>query len=135
MRAFDPPADCPRNGAFGEPIQDPVVEYPNWSVKRPEAKVEAEPMGTASVGGFIYRGDDLPEFYGRLVFGDFSTVLEEPSGQLFVATPPVDRGALWPIQRLIQIDQRLHSLGEDADGELYLLTTAHGIPVGNTGKV
>ena len=43
--------------------------------------------------------------------------------------------ALWPFERLVQVDQRLHSLGEDADGELYLLTTAQGIPVGDTGKV
>jgi hypothetical protein len=92
-------------------------------------------MGTASVGGFIYRGAALPELYGKLVFGDFSTVLEKPSGQLFVATPLPRRDALWPIERLIQVDQRLHSVGEDADGELYLLTTALGVPVGNTGKV
>lgn len=134
-RAFDPPEDCPRKGALGEPIHDPIIEYANWSVKRPESRVEAEPMGTASVGGFIYRGAALPELYGKLVFGDFSTVLEKPSGQLFVATPPAAWGALWPIRRLIQVDQRLHSLGEDADGEIYLLTTAQGIPVGNTGKV
>lgn len=134
-RAFDPPQECPRQGALGEPIQNPIVEYANWSVKRPESKAEAEPMGTASVGGFIYRGAALPELYGKLVFGDFSTVLERPSGQLFVATPPASWGALWPIERLIQVDQRLHSLGEDANGELYLLTTAQGIPVGSTGKV
>jgi glucose/arabinose dehydrogenase len=134
-RAFDPPQKCPRHGALEEPIQDPVVEYANWSIKRPESKVAAEPMGTASVGGFIYRGAALPELYGKLVFGDFSTVLEKPSGQLFVATPLPRRDALWPIERLIQVDQRLHSVGEDADGELYLLTTALGVPVGNTGKV
>jgi hypothetical protein len=28
-----------------------------------------------------------------------------------------------------------HTLGEDAAGELYLLTTAQGIPAGRTGKV
>ena len=39
------------------------------------------------------------------------------------------------MERLIQVDQRLHTLGEDAEGELYLLTTAQGIPVGHTGKV
>ena len=43
-------------------------------------------MGTATVGGFIYRGSALPELYGRMVFGDFSTALEKPSGQVFVAT-------------------------------------------------
>jgi glucose/arabinose dehydrogenase len=134
-RAFDPPKSCPRHGAMGEPIRDPIVEYPNWSVKRAEAKVVAEPMGTATVGGFIYRGGALPELYGKMVFGDFSTVIERPSGQVFVATPPPSWGARWPIERLIQVDQRLHTLGEDADGELYLLTTAQGIPVGQTGKV
>jgi glucose/arabinose dehydrogenase len=134
-RAFDPPDQCPRHGSLGEPIQEPIVEYANWSVKRREAKVEAEPMGTATVGGFIYRGSALPELYGRMVFGDFSTVLEKPSGQVFVATPPASWGSLWPIKRLIEVNQRLHTLGEDAAGELYLLTTAQGIPVGRTGKV
>jgi len=134
-RAFDPPEDCPRVDRFGEQMRDPIVEYPNWSVMRPWSKVEAEPLGTANIGGFIYRGAALPELYGKLVFGDFSTVIEKPSGQLFVATPPDSWGALWPFERLVGTDQRLHSLGEDAEGELYLLTTAQGIPVGNSGKV
>jgi glucose/arabinose dehydrogenase len=134
-RAFDPPKDCPRRGPLGEPIKEPIVEYPNWSVKRPEAKVQAEPMGTATVGGFIYRGSAWPALYGRMVFGDFSTTIKKPSGQVFVATPPSSWGALWPIERLIETDQRLHTLGEDASGELYLLTTAQGIPVGQSGKV
>lgn len=134
-RAFAPPATCPDHGVQGEPIAAPIVEYPNWSVQRREAKVEAEPLGTATIGGFLYRGAALPALQGKLVIGDFSTTLAEPSGQLFLATPPAAKGALWPIVRLIQIDQRLHSLGEDAAGELYLLTTAQGIPVGQTGKV
>ncbi len=134
-RIFDPPKDCPRKGALGEPIRDPIVEYANWSVKRPESKVVAEPQGTACIGGFVYRGRALPELYGKLVFGDFSAVLERPSGQLFLATPTESWGALWPNEKLLGLDMRLHSLGEDAEGELYLLTTALGIPVGNTGKV
>lgn len=134
-RAFDPPTECPRIDTLGEPIRDPIVEYPNWSVMRPWSQVKATPLGTASVGGFIYRGSALPGLYGKLIFGDFSTVIEKPSGQVFVATPPTSHRAPWPFERLIQVDQRLHSLGEDADGELYLLTTALGIPVGNSGKV
>lgn len=134
-RAFDPPKTCPRKGPAGEIMRDPVVEYPNWSVKRPWSKVEAEPLGTANVGGSIYRGTALPELAGRLVFGDFSTRIEKPSGQIFVATPPRAWRGLWDLERLIEIDQRVHSLGQDADGELYVLTTARGIPVGSTGKV
>ena len=38
-------------------------------------------------------GSTLPALYGRIVFGDFSTVLERPSGQVFVATPPASWGA------------------------------------------
>lgn len=134
-RAFDPPDACPRHGPLGEPIQEPVVEYPNWSVKRAAAKVDAEPMGTATVGGFIYRGSAAPDFYGKMVFGGFSSVLERPSGQVFVAAPLSSWDALWPTPPLIQLDQRLHTLGEDAEGELYLLPTAQGIPVGQTGEV
>ena len=134
-RIFAPPADCPRTGALGERIRDPVVEYANWSVMRAEAQVSARPMGTACVGGVVYRGSALPELYGKLVVGDFSSRIETPSGQLFLATPAPASGALWTMEPLLQMDVRLHSLGEDADGELYLLTTALGIPVGNTGKV
>jgi glucose/arabinose dehydrogenase len=134
-RAFDPPKDCPRTDPLGERMRDPVVEYANWSVMRPWSKVKATPLGTANVGGFIYRGKALPALYGKLVFGDFSAVIEKPSGQVFVATPPAAWGALWPFEPLVRLDQRLHSLGEDADGELYLLTTAQGIPVGSSGKV
>ena len=134
-RAFDPPEQCPRRDALGERMRDPVVEYANWSVMRPWSKVQATPRGTANVGGFVYRGSALPALHGKLVFGDFSAAIEKPSGQLFVAMPPAAWRALWPFERLVQVDQRLHSLGEDADGELYLLTTAQGIPVGDTGKV
>lgn len=134
-RAFDPPKDCPRRDAVGELMRDPVVEYPNWSVKRPWSQVEAEPLGTANVGGFIYRGTALPDLVGKLVFGDFSTRIEAPSGQVFVATPPDAWRGLWTIERLIEFDQRIHSLGQDEDGEIYVLTTAKGIPVGATGKV
>ena len=55
--------------------------------------------------------------------------------QVFVATPSASPRTLWSIAPLLRLDARLHSLAEDADGELYLLTTAQGIPVGNTGKV
>ena len=102
---------------------------------RKESAVKARPMGTANIGGFVYRGKALPGLYGRFVFGDFSSDIRKPSGQLFVATPSNSWRAQWSVARLAQLDVRLHSLGQDADGELYLLTTAHGIPVGQSGKV
>lgn len=134
-RAFDPPKVCPKKGPLGEAIRDPIIEYANWSVMRTWSKVKRKPLGTANVGGFVYRGQALPGLYGKFVFGDFSADIRKPSGQLFVATPAPRWRALWPIEILKRLDVRLHSLGEDADGELYLMTTAQGIPVGNSGKV
>ena len=135
LRAFDPPTDCASRGALNEPIQKPIVEYANWSVKRPWSKVKRTPQGTANVGGFIYRGSHFPQWRGKLLFGDFSAQFKRPSGQLFVATPPANWGALWSFKRVLEIDQRLHSLGEDDSGELYLMTTERGVPIGATGKV
>jgi glucose/arabinose dehydrogenase len=134
-RAFDPPEDCARDGALGEIIRDPIIEYPNWSVMRRESTVKAKPLGTANVGGFIYRGKAMPQLTGKFVFGDFSAQIMKPSGQLFVASPTGEWRAQWLVIKLKQLDVRIHSLGEDASGELYVLTTALGIPVGNSGKL
>jgi glucose/arabinose dehydrogenase len=134
-RAYDPPKDCARHGALGEPIRDPIIEYPNWSVLRKNSKVKATPLGTANVGGFIYRGKALPGLVGKFVFGDFSAMVMKPSGQLFVGTPSNSWRAQWTLTKMKQLDVRIHSLGEDAEGELYVLTTALGIPVGKSGKL
>ncbi|MBL6952419.1 MAG: PQQ-dependent sugar dehydrogenase [Alphaproteobacteria bacterium] len=134
-RAYDPPKDCARHGALREPIRDPIIEYPNWSVLRKGSKVKATPLGTANIGGFVYRGKALPGLYGKFVFGDFSAKVMLPTGQLFVATPTTVWRAPWSLAKLKQLDVRIHSLGEDADGELYVLTTAQGIPVGQSGKL
>ena len=134
-RAFDPPKTCATHGALGEAIRDPIIEYPNWSIMRKESTIKAKPLGTANVGGFVYRGKALPELYGKFVFGDFSSEIMKPSGQLFVATPSSAWRSPWSIEKMHQFDVRIHSLGEDADGELYVLTTAFGIPVGKSGKL
>ena len=134
-RAFNPPKKCATHGSLGEKILSPIIEYPNWSVMRKESTVKAKPLGTANVGGFVYRGKALPSLYGKFVFGDFSSEIMKPSGQLFVGTPTSTWRAPWSVNKLHQFDVRIHSLGEDADGELYVLTTAYGIPVGKSGKL
>ena len=139
-RALDPPADCPDKGPLGYPIHDPVVEYLNLNVLRPNSKVRGEPVGTAVLGGYVYRGRAIPGLRGYLVFGDFSATWQKPSGQVFAAGPvkagePAAGSGLWPLHKLATLKERVHSLGEDAEGELYVLTTARGVPIGKTGKV
>ena len=136
----NPPADCPSHGVDGSPIQEPIVEYPNMQVMHPDTLMaalgaETSGVGTAVVGGRIYRGSALPDLVGKLVFADWSAAFEKPSGQLFLATPPASWRALWPFKKLMELETRIISLAEDADGELYVLTNDQFGPFGDTGKV
>jgi glucose/arabinose dehydrogenase len=135
-----PPEDCPRHGVDGSPIQEPIVEYPNMQVMHPDTLMaalgaETTGVGTAVVGGRIYRGSALPNLVGKLVFADWSAAFEKPSGQLFLATPPTSWRALWPFEKLAELETRIISVAEDADGELYVLTNDQFGPFGDTGKV
>ena len=135
-----PPADCPRHGPDGTPIRQPIVEYPNMQVMHPDTSLEAlgvdaTGVGTAVVGGRIYRGSALPELRGKLVFADWSAAFERPSGQLFLATPPERWRDLWSFEKLKELDTRIISVAEDAEAELYILTNDEFGPFGKTGKI
>ena len=99
---------------------DPIAEYDHDD-------------GIAIVGGFVYRGRDIPQLRGRYVFGDYSH-------------PPTGSGRLFYLQknnRILEFQLAgrdtlgLSVLGfaEDADGELYLLGNETGVPFGETGVV
>lgn len=135
QRPTDPPESCPSTGALGYPLIDPIIEYPNMSIEDEDVQVEGEGMGTAVTGGYLYRGGAIPDLVGKFIFADWSRDPATPSGQLFVATPPQAWGDLWSLQQLIELETRVLSLGEDAAGELYVLTSEEFGPFGDTGKV
>jgi glucose/arabinose dehydrogenase len=130
------PAACPDvvgagHPRTGDPLIDPIIEYPQARLGGP---------GVAVVGGYIYRGAALPQFRGRYVFGDWSRSFGQPSGSLFVAKPR-ERG-LWEMQELRvatsptgRLNARLLGFGQDTAGELYALTTNNTGPTGTTGRV
>ena len=134
-RPRDPPADCPRHGPGGWRILDPVVEYPNMQVMHPETKVEATGLGAAVTGALIYRGAALPDLHGKLLVSDWSASFQEPSGQLFAATPAQSYGALWPLQKIAELETRIVGLAADAAGEVYVLTTDQFGPFGESGRI
>ncbi|HEM61129.1 MAG TPA: hypothetical protein ENO24_02470, partial [Chloroflexi bacterium] len=130
----NPPDDCPDTGRLGEPLIDPIVEYGHPFM--------AGGIGTAVIGGFVYRSEAIPELQGRYVFGDWSTAGHRPDGLILVASPPARDGQPWDLHELsvaTSRDGRLGSyvlgFGQDADLELYVLTTERVGPTGNTGKV
>jgi hypothetical protein len=113
---------------------DPVLEYQNANAPGG--------LGRAVIGGMVYRGSALPSLQGRYVFGDWSTSFRQPDGTLLAATPPDTEGAPWPVQELRsagreegRLGSYLVSFGQDADLELYLLTSGASGPAGDTGRV
>jgi glucose/arabinose dehydrogenase len=135
QRPYDPPETCPSKDAHGYPLLDPIIEYPNMSIEGEDVQIEGEGMGAAVTGGYLYRGSAIPELVGKFIFGDWSRTFEQPSGQIFVAAPPPVWGDLWSIRQLIELDTRVLSMGEDAEGELYVLTSQEVGPFGETGAV
>lgn len=140
LECFDPnapnqtPLTCPSNDARGEPLRDPVIVYRN--VNNPDGGI-----GTAVIGGFVYRGSRILGLHGLYVFGDFSRSFQTPDGSAFFGVPRGGTG-LWDIDWLPfgdrtqgRIGHYLKGIGEDAEGELYFLTSDHAGPTGTTGRV
>jgi glucose/arabinose dehydrogenase len=131
------PATCPDTvGAphprAGDALIDPVIEYANHH--------QPGGLGATVIGGHVYRGDALPQFFGRYVFGDWSREFEEPDGSLFVAMRR--KKGLWHMQQLRiatsasgRVGHYVLGFGQDRAGEMYVLTTDQTGPSGTTGKV
>lgn len=68
----------------------------------------------AVTGGYVYRGSDMPELYGRYVYADAY------SGRIWAANTS-DTSA--PIQ-LLDTDEFIYSFAEREDGELLVLTAS-----------
>lgn len=119
----------PSTGPRGEPLIDPVIEYRNR--KQPGS----DGPGITVIGGYVYRGTALPELAGQYVFADWSQSFNRGGGVLMTAQRPDRPGEMWPWQVVLELNAYVLGMGEDADGELYVLTTDLTGPMGSTGKV
>lgn len=123
---------------YPEGLTDPIAQYGHEHDKTAQ--------GSATIGGFVYRGTALPGLSGHYIFGDYSSSEEasQPQGRLFTLAGLTDdelRGTtpaqVHEVQSLTEAPIDLHVLGfaQDANGELYVLGNAAGIPKGQTGQV
>ncbi len=121
---------------LGDAFVEPVLTYAHPGVAAqlgaPE-DMEVADRGISVSGGYIYRGSAIPELVGYYVFGDWSQSFQEPGGKLFVAQ--VNDDGLWSFVLDRKLDEFVLAFGQDAHGELYILTTDMPGPGGNTGKV
>lgn len=129
-----PGTQCPDVGADGEPLIDPIVEYPHSSA------VAGQPVGIAAIGGFVYRGTAIPGLVGDYVFADWSTSFLEADGSLLAAEESAH--GTWTMRELAiagsdnsRLNKYVLGMGRDAGGELYVLTSDNAGPIGTTGAV
>lgn len=134
--AFDPgnpresPADVPRTGRRGEPLVDAIIEYPNAG--------QPDGIGQVVIGGYVYRGKAIPGLFGRYVFGEWNRAGADGDGIIFAATEKPE--GLWEFTEVEVAGSRtvgayVLAFGEDAEHELYVLTSKSRGPAGETGRV
>jgi glucose/arabinose dehydrogenase len=135
QHCFDPaqpgaaPDQCPESDPNGEPLQAPILEYDH-------------DLGIAVIGGFVYRGSQIPALQGHYIFGDWSTSFAIGNGKIFDGVPPASQDAAWTMRPVIittssegVLGAYLLSFGQDAEGELYIMTSDWPGPTGSSGKV
>ncbi len=129
----NPPSQCAETAADGAPLVSPIVQYAH-------ANPTGGPSGLAVIGGYVYRGMALPNLAGRYIFGDWSKSFVATDCSIFMAEE--DANGTWAMQelginnRLVgRVGEYLRAMGQDAAGELYLLTSKSLGPVGTTGSV
>lgn len=98
---------------------DPILEYDHFD-------------GHVVIGGFVYRGTQIPELQGRYVFGDWGAFTAPTARLFYLDTNNVSR------QFQIGLDDRpagiwLKGFGQDSSGELYVFGSRALGPAGNTG--
>jgi len=116
-------SDCPAETPDGDPLVDPVIEYPHGG---------AEVAGISVIGGYLYDGENVPALRDRYVFADWRA-----DGRLFVATEADD--GLWPVTPVPvegeTVGSGVLSFGRTPAGELLVCTTDAGGVSGETGAV
>ncbi len=90
---FKPPCDATK-------FAPPIAEY-------------SHDEGISVTGGFVYRGKKIPELTGRYIFGDYG------SGNIWFLT---EQNGSWKRDLLFKTNRHITSFGEDAEGELYVVT-------------
>jgi hypothetical protein len=118
---------------------DPITEYKN----RQGFANDAEAFGVSVTGGYVYRGKALPWLQGRYLYGDWSRTWNAAEGVILVATrPEAGQGEGWVTEPLVlethagaHIGAFVLAFGQDAEGELYVLTSGTPGPDGRGGQI
>lgn len=137
---LDPLPSCPTVTGAGHPIEGDTLRPPVLQFKNID-NFPNEGEGNAITGGYVYRGTALPgTFEGTYIFGSYKA--DGSRGRLLTSDMQPGPDGLWTWQRLTlenqpggTLDDFLLALGQDLDGEVYVLTSNSPAPNGTSGKV
>jgi len=115
LHCFEPAHDCDTYG-----ITFPIDEY-------------SHDFGVSICGGYVYRGKMFPSLHGLYLFGDWS-------GKMFYLQKEKNRGwkrgvVLPDGKKTNDVGAKINSMGEDEDGEIYVITQHLFGPKSPTGAV
>ncbi|MDD5099053.1 MAG: cupredoxin family copper-binding protein, partial [Candidatus Colwellbacteria bacterium] len=109
---------------------NPIIEYSHSGSAN---------IGVANVGGYVYRGKEVKGLFGDYVFADWSRGFVKGDGSVFAARKD---GESWRLRELAissglngRLNLFIRGIGQDEEGELYLLTSETTGPSGRTGKI
>ncbi|MFQ6024823.1 MAG: PQQ-dependent sugar dehydrogenase, partial [Acidiferrobacterales bacterium] len=108
---------------------DPIIEYNNCNVTD-------DCKGLSVTGGYVYRGRHTA-WQGKYFFGDWSKSFAVKDGRLYVAS---NKDGKWQMEdvnvtNMPKFNSYVLAFGQDADGEIYVMTTDTRGPVGGLDKV
>lgn len=96
---FNPPTGCDTSNKVV-----PIIEYPHT-------------VGIAVIGGYVYKGSAIPSLANKYIFGDLT-------GKIFSLTEaPANT---WTRADLLTTNLTISSLGQDNNGEMYVLDYGGG---------
>ena len=143
---LNPYEHCPSVDPWGNPLLDPIIQFKTIAHGHGGDGGHGgghggEGVGLVIVGGYVYRGSELPQMYGQYIFGTWSTSHEVPNGKVFISEPQLGE-TLWDFNNVMfkntptgDLNSFLLGFGQDSEGEVYVLTTDSSSPHGKTGKV
>ncbi|MFC1603575.1 CHRD domain-containing protein [Planctomycetota bacterium] len=118
----------PEGVEVGLPLDDPALLDPVAEYDHDD--------GLSIIGGFTYYGITIPELWVKYVFGDFSRGFFSPDGRILVAdlfTSQIHELLIGPEQ--LPLGLFVKGIGQDHQGEVYVLASKALGPYGDTGVV
>lgn len=94
-------------------LTPPIMDYSHY-------------IGHCIIGGYVYRGNESPSLTGKYIFSDWSDTYFQPRGKLFYLEqtgPTTWKRMEFYLQNNKPINMYIPAMGQDENGELYLLTT------------